>query len=53
MWHKILEKKYTRKASFTAPIIPRRCDHLRLRISGVGRSCVYAISKEIERGSEL
>ena len=53
IWHKILEKKYTRKASFTAPIIPRRCDHLRLRISGVGRSCVYAISKEIERGSEL
>lgn len=52
-WHKLLSKKYTRKASFTAPIIPRRCDHLRLRISGVGRSCVYAISKEIERGSEL
>lgn len=53
VWNKILSRKYTRKASFTAPIIPRRCDHLRLRISGVGRSCVYAISKEIERGSEL
>lgn len=52
-WTTIMEKTYTKKASFTAPIIPMRCDHVRLRISGVGRSCVYAISKEIERGSEI
>jgi hypothetical protein len=52
-WTTIMDKTYTKKASFTAPIIPMRCDHVRLRISGVGRSCVYAISKEIERGSEI
>lgn len=52
-WVTILSRGYSRKASFTMPIIPRRCDHFRLRISGVGRSCVYGISKEIEEGSEL
>jgi hypothetical protein len=52
-WITLLDRGYSRKASFTAPIIPMRCDHFRLRISGVGRSCVYALSKEIEAGSEL
>ena len=52
-WIKIFERGYSRKASFTVPIIPMRCDHLRMRISGKGRSCIYAVSKEIERGSEI
>lgn len=52
-WKTIFERGYTKKASFTMPIIPVRCDHFRLRVSGIGRSCVYAISKEIERGTEL
>ena len=53
VWHKIFERGYSRKASFTVPIIPMRCDHMRMRISGRGRSCIYAVSKEIERGSEI
>ena len=52
-WITIFERGYSRKASFTVPIIPMRCDHLRMRISGKGRSCIYAVSKEIEKGSEL
>ena len=52
-WITIFDRGYSRKASFTVPIIPMRCDHFRMRISGVGRSCVYAVSKEIEMGSEL
>lgn len=52
-WVTVFERGYSRKASFTMPIIPRRCDHFRMRISGKGRSCVYAVSKEIETGSEL
>lgn len=53
VWRTIFERDYTRKASFTMPIIPMRCDHVRMRISGTGRSCIYAVSKEIEQGSEL
>jgi hypothetical protein len=53
VWHRIFERGYTSKASFTMPIIPMRCDHMRMRISGRGRSCIYAVSKEIEKGSEL
>ena len=52
-WVTIFTKTYTQKGSFTMPIIPRRCDHFRLKISGTGRSCVYGLSKEIEQGSEL
>ena len=52
-WRVVYRRGKSRKASFTVPLIPARCDHLRLRISGHGRSAVYAISKEIERGSEL
>lgn len=52
-WVTIFERGYSRKASFTVPIIPARCDHFRMRLSGRGRSCIYAIGKEIETGSEL
>ena len=52
-WMTVMDRGYSRKASFTAPIIPMRCDHFRMRFSGVGRSCIYSVSKEIEMGSEL
>lgn len=52
-WATIYQRGASRKMSFTVPLIPMRCDHLRLRVSGTGQSAVYAISKEIERGSEL
>lgn len=52
-WVTIFERGYSRKASFTVPIVPARCDHFRMRISGHGRSCVYAIGKELEMGSEI
>ena len=39
--------------SFTIPIIPARCDHMKIRIQGTGDCKIYSISKEIENGSEL
>lgn len=39
--------------SFSVPIRPRRCDHLRLRIVGEGDAKIYSISKTIEQGSDL
>jgi hypothetical protein len=39
--------------SFSIPVRPRRCDHLKLRIEGEGVSQIYSITKTIEQGSEL
>ncbi len=39
--------------SFSIPIRPKRCDHMRLRIEGVGMAKIYSITKTIEGGSEL
>jgi hypothetical protein len=37
--------------SFSVPIRPRRCDHLRLRIVGTGEAKIFSICKTIEWGS--
>ena len=39
--------------SFTVPIRPHRCDHLRLRIEGNGEAKIYSIAKTTEQGSEI
>ena len=39
--------------SFTVPVRPRRCDHLRLRIEGDGEAKIFSICKTTEQGSEL
>ena len=39
--------------SFSIPIRPKRCDHMKLRIEGVGAVKIYSIAKTIEQGSEL
>lgn len=38
--------------SFTIPIRPKRCDHMRLRIEGAGAVRIYSVTKTIEQGSE-
>lgn len=40
------------KQSFVLPIIPRRADHWRLRLSGSGECTVYSIAREFYRGSD-
>lgn len=37
--------------SFTVPVRPRRCDHLRLKICGVGEAKIFSICKTYETGS--
>ena len=39
--------------SFAVPIRPKRCDHLRLKIVGVGDAKIYSICKTIEEGSDV
>lgn len=37
----------------TIPIIPKRCDHMRLRLHGTGGFKLYSLSKVTEYGSEV
>ena len=43
----------TNLRSFSIPIRPKRCDHMKLRIDGRGKAKIYSITKTIEQGSEL
>ena len=38
--------------SYLIPVIPRRCDHLRFRLSGDGYVRIYSISRKMEAGGE-
>ena len=38
--------------SFVLPVIPRRCDHLRFRLSGQGDMRIYSIARNLEVGSD-
>ncbi len=38
--------------SFSLPIRPKRCDHMKLRIEGCGMVKIYSITKTIEQGSD-
>lgn len=38
--------------SFMLPVMPRRCDHLRIRISGKGSVKLYSMAKIKEKGSD-
>ena len=37
--------------SMKVPVKPRRCDHFRIKLSGIGEATLYTITREIERGS--
>lgn len=52
-WEPLCNMCSTNLRSFSIPIRPRRCDHLKLRIEGEGAAKIYAITKTIEQGSEL
>ena len=41
------------KKTVLIPIIPRRCDHYRLRISGTGGCKIYSIAMEFYQASEI
>lgn len=53
VWREVKTVRAEKKRSFYLPIIPRRCDHFRLRIEGVGMWKIYSITQEIYAGSEL
>ena len=52
-WEHIYTASGERLRSFSVPIRPRRCDHLRIRIEGEGGANIYSICKTIEQGSDV
>lgn len=52
-WELLFSMRSVNLRSFSIPIRPKRCDHMRLRIEGEGMVKIYSITKTIEQGSEL
>lgn len=52
-WQKVATLPAGEKRSYVLPVVPRRADHFRLRLSGAGQCLVYSISREVYSGSEL
>lgn len=52
-WQKVFTTKTKKMRSYLIPVLPRRCDFCRLKISGKGDCRIYSISKVTEQGSEL
>ena len=53
-WEKVGECVYDQeKQSHYLPLVPRRCDHYRLRVVGKGQCRIYSLSRDVTIGSEL
>lgn len=51
-WENVFEYVCTRKRSYTIPIAVRRCDHMKLRMSGTGDIRIFSIAMVREEGSD-
>ena len=51
-WEHLFTMTGTTLKTFAIPIKPKRCDHLRLRIEGIGEAKIFSICKTIEQGSD-
>lgn len=53
VWKPLFSMDGTSLKTFSIPLRTRRCDHMRLRIEGVGNAQIFSICKTIEQGSDL
>lgn len=51
-WHHMGTMRSPRMRTYLLPIIPRRCDHCQVRISGKGETHVYSIARIFEQGGD-
>jgi hypothetical protein len=47
-WERLMEINGLTLTTFTIPVIPRRCDHFRLKFEGEGDAKIFSISKTLE-----
>lgn len=52
LWNPAGNVRVNNTGAFTIPVIPRRCDHLRLRFEGQGDVRVFSIARILTRGSD-
>ena len=52
-WREVKALTATQKRSYYLPIIPRRCDHFKIKITGTGSWRLYSLTRESYSGSEL
>lgn len=52
-WEHLATVNGTTLKTFTIPVKPKRCDHLRLRIYGRGEFKLYSLTKTVEQGSDI
>ena len=52
-WESLCRIYATELRSLRIPLRLRRCDHMRLRLRGTGGAKLYAITKVLEKGSDL
>lgn len=52
-WEHLGTMNGTTLKTFSVPVKPKRCDHMRLRIVGEGEAKIYSIVKVIEQGSDV
>ena len=52
-WHNLGFLTGTDLRSFSIPVRPRRCDHLRLRFEGEGKCMIFSIDKTYTLGSDV
>lgn len=53
VWRRVSSVTGRNLRSFYTVLRPRRCDHCRMRIVGVGEAKIFSIAKTIEQGSDL
>lgn len=51
VWEPVIEYHCTSKKSIKMPLKVRRCDHMRLRLSGHGEMQIFSITKVTEEGN--
>lgn len=51
LWHEVKTLLAEGKRSYYLPIIPRRCDHFRIRLTGEGGCRLYSLVREVYTGS--
>lgn len=51
-WVHMGTMRSTKLRTFLLPIIPRRCDHCQLRLSGTGTINIYSVAREYETGGD-
>lgn len=44
---------FTKLRSYSVPLIPRRCDHVKIRLRGKGRCKLYSLTETMQKGSDI